>query len=275
MKKLILIIFLLSIFVIVGCVINKDITKEIPDEFKRNPPEPQDCNQNSDCPQIVCIKAPCPEQKCINNECKFFDEESQLTNKELCEKQGNVYLSGLSEKCISKEEYQKGINSGGEWKLFSNGCGDSCGIKPRICTLAFSWGVDCGPTKCYDGSICIKDVYEPYSTPLEACEQTGGKWGLVSKEGIKYGCNPIGPVVGICGGLSGEICKSGSKCIYGDGSENAPYPDAQGKCLAILCVDPPLGCNCPEGKIFYSDGCNLPRPDNLFSISLFSIFGGN
>ena len=46
--------------------------------------------------------------------------------------------------------------SGGVWKMFSNGCGDSC-VKVREtpdnpigCTLANAFNCDCGPFRCWN-----------------------------------------------------------------------------------------------------------------------------
>lgn len=47
-------------------------------------------------------------------------------------------------------------NAGGYWRMFSDGCGDSC-VKQRQspdnlvgCTLAFQENCDCGPFRCWD-----------------------------------------------------------------------------------------------------------------------------
>jgi len=51
-------------------------------------------------------------------------------------------------------------NAGGEWKLFNNGCVDSCELArqdpndPIICTQAQTYGCDCGPDKCWNGASC-------------------------------------------------------------------------------------------------------------------------
>ncbi len=46
--------------------------------------------------------------------------------------------------------------NGGVWRMFSNGCGDSC-IKERetpdnpiMCTMAFQESCDCGPLRCWN-----------------------------------------------------------------------------------------------------------------------------
>lgn len=46
-------------------------------------------------------------------------------------------------------------NAGGSWEMFSNGCGDACGTKDSLCTMAFQEGCDCGVNMCWDGIKCI------------------------------------------------------------------------------------------------------------------------
>mgnify|MGYP001577225911 CR=1 FL=1 len=56
-------------------------------------------------------------------------------------------------------------NAGGEWRLFNEGCVDSCIDKSKIsCTMAITEGCDCGPVKCYENLKCIDNLYP---TPIE------------------------------------------------------------------------------------------------------------
>ena len=80
------------------------------------------------------------------------------------------------EKCQPTSDVKACEIAGGNWRVFGDGCGDSCGEKPRLCTLAFEAACDCGPTKCWNSVNCIVDIYEPYGTPKEACEAINGTW---------------------------------------------------------------------------------------------------
>ena len=61
-------------------------------------------------------------------------------------------LSGSSESL----EQSACEQAGGEWREFPNGCVDACGIDPltSMCTQAFTFGCDCGPSACWDGQKC-------------------------------------------------------------------------------------------------------------------------
>lgn len=58
------------------------------------------------------------------------------------------------------EMQQKCENAGGEWRLFPNGCVDSCELArqdpsdPIGCTEAEKMGCDCGADKCWNGNSC-------------------------------------------------------------------------------------------------------------------------
>ncbi|MFH1510885.1 MAG: hypothetical protein ABIF10_04275 [Candidatus Woesearchaeota archaeon] len=49
--------------------------------------------------------------------------------------------------------------SGGVWRQFTDGCVDSCYLEEhqdhRACTLALTYGCDCGPEKCWNGERCV------------------------------------------------------------------------------------------------------------------------
>ena len=49
--------------------------------------------------------------------------------------------------------------SKGVWREFGNGCVDSCKSKMdriMICSMAITYGCDCGKESCWDGEICVK-----------------------------------------------------------------------------------------------------------------------
>ena len=203
MNKLIILFGALFIIFIIGCEIQKDIVEPI---------EPV-----------------------------LIPEPILLSEQEQCEQEGKLWFySTLQEaSCIEKNsEIIQCEEVGGKWKMFSNGCVDNCGQKPRICTTVLTEGCDCGATKCYgvEDSItsiepsCIDDPFEPYATEQEACEKTGGEWML--------SCPP-------------------SECEIVNEIKI---------CTDFICIPPK--CICPEGEIFTPfKGC-IPKKqlEGLLSI---------
>lgn len=232
----------------------------------------------------------CKVQKDIVEPIRFVNDTSlQLSEKEQCEQQGKLWFyGGFAESgysCIEKhDEVIRCEEGGGNWRMFSNGCVDSCGSKPRVCTQAFQSGCDCGATKCYgqEPSVltvirlkCINDPYEPYATPQEACEKTDGVWQKSTKlvcSGAET-CKIIKAVQPICikspcplvSKEPVEIC--GINCDSSNSIKICECIDKQGNLLPKTEVDT-SSCLCPEGKIFHTDGCGLPRT------GLMSIFYG-
>lgn len=48
---------------------------------------------------------------------------------------------------------------GGQWRLFNNGCVDSCDAARNddiMCTQAMTYGCDCGDDMCWDGQTCVE-----------------------------------------------------------------------------------------------------------------------
>jgi len=254
MIKIIILFGALLMIFLMGCTIQKDIVKPIEPEPIEQPELPIQLSDKEECEQQGNLFV---DNLCLN--------EQQLSNKQRCELQGKLYFSGLSEGCFDKEIIQVCENGGGTWSLFSNGCVDSCGQKPRICTQALAWGCDCGATQCYGNIPCVTtdevqcldvirlackdDPFEPYATQQEACEATGGE--IVLGEG--GGCN-FQTTGELCGGIQGLKCPEG-ECIYEGNVKIAPFPDAQGKCSVTLCTEPPLICQCPKGQTFTLQGC--------------------
>ena len=156
MKKTIILFGVLLLFV-ASCTIQKEIVE---------PVEPEPTNK-----EICEIQG----KIFVDGECL---DEAQITGKELCEQEEKLWLQQLQGfECIEKTAKLIGCEvDDGEWKQFSNTCVDNCGKKPRICGQAFTLGCDCGETKCWDGTKCINDTYEPYATEQKACEETRGKW---------------------------------------------------------------------------------------------------
>ncbi|MBU0647676.1 hypothetical protein KJ855_00675 [Patescibacteria group bacterium] len=47
---------------------------------------------------------------------------------------------------------------GGNWRVFSNTCVDACtSEKYPVCGMAITAGCDCGPDKCWNGYMCVKN----------------------------------------------------------------------------------------------------------------------
>ena len=208
------------------------------------------------------------------------------------------------EKCQPTSDVKVCKAVGGNWNVFGNGCGDSCGEKPRICTLAFEAACDCGTTKCY-GNIpcnapegqscpavvrlgCISDTYEPYATPKEACEATGGNWTIVEPNwcktdeecqsnskivgcikfvgdsGTTIGCNKINHAsepAEMCPSFAPPVCEGGKLAFSG-------YSES-GCMLPPRCVLP--SCQCPSPSTFGLQGCKVHTTETQ---NMMSIAGG-
>ncbi|NCO97065.1 MAG: hypothetical protein COY38_03035 [Candidatus Aenigmarchaeota archaeon CG_4_10_14_0_8_um_filter_37_24] len=115
--------------------------------------ETTECRIDEDCPKLVCIKAPCPQYKCLDGKCVL--EYSTTTT-------------------LPKTDEKMCKEGGGEWKQFGSGCHDECWIvrskEPVKCTMALSYGCDCGDDKCWNGRSC-EDNYPTSSTtiPINRC----------------------------------------------------------------------------------------------------------
>lgn len=214
----------------------------------------------------------------------------QLSEKEQCEQQGKLWFQF---ECINKtNQITTCEQGGGQWKLFMNGCVDSCGIKPRLCTQALQAGCDCGATQCYGQEPtvlevirlkCMDDPYEPYATPQEACENTGGKWEITESKtcstdeqcqsnptmdgcfkfvgdlGTMIGCNKIQRALEPinCPQAIPPLCEGGKLISQGFREDGCSNP--------LKCIKPI--CQCPENEIFYTDGCSIPRLDIMSIIA--------
>lgn len=60
--------------------------------------------------------------------------------------------------CESPSEEERAcVKAGGDWELFNTTCVDDCGMLERPCGQALTWGCDCGPDACWDGTDCVGD----------------------------------------------------------------------------------------------------------------------
>lgn len=50
-------------------------------------------------------------------------------------------------------------NGGVEWKEFSNSCADNCSqyTQEQLCSQLITYGCDCGPDSCWNGTQCINN----------------------------------------------------------------------------------------------------------------------
>ena len=64
------------------------------------------------------------------------------------------------------------ISMGGSWFYFSNTCVDSCAKarskEPVLCGQAFTWGCECGPDKCWNGTDCESTIEDKQSKETHA-----------------------------------------------------------------------------------------------------------
>lgn len=194
----------------------------------------------------------------------------QLSEEEVCVQEGKLwfYETVADEfSCIEKSEnIIQCENSGGEWRMFNNGCKDSCGLSNRLCTQAFAVGCDCGPTQCYgdlnspcdapEGVTCLSvirlgcksDVNEPYATLQEACQTTGGVWDV----------------------STGTRCPTIEECMIDDNSEKVC-----GCPVEEVMIDTST-CQCPEDSPFWAGkkGCSEQEPTHNALLSIIDTLGG-
>lgn len=57
---------------------------------------------------------------------------------------------------IEKENANKCLVGGGEWKVLPDSCGDAC--TKGVCTFFPEPGCDCGADKCWDGQTCRNNL---------------------------------------------------------------------------------------------------------------------
>lgn len=59
---------------------------------------------------------------------------------------------------ILDDPRQECVRASGEWKIFPDGCADSCfkarSAEPVFCTAALIDGCDCGADRCWNGKTC-------------------------------------------------------------------------------------------------------------------------
>ena len=130
---------------------------------------PTQCQTDSDCPQIMCVKAPCPGYKCINGKCELPKEEIKEQVK--CVFDG----SNQEQKCYTAEQNSRAYCSGKDVCV-----ADISGYKGEKITWKSTCGgyaytvIDgnndyakfdcknigtCQPTKCDDGTVYECKIY--------------------------------------------------------------------------------------------------------------------
>lgn len=76
----------------------------------------------------------------------------------------SVIISGCQQKSrtddskILEDPQQECARASGEWKIFPDGCADSCfkarSKEPVFCTAVLTDGCDCGADRCWNGKTC-------------------------------------------------------------------------------------------------------------------------
>ena len=211
---------------------------------------PKECGVNGSMVEagkiynFVSSDAEC-ESYAINTEgeriggCYTRTEERPNTLIGLCNQNQDCMLHLAESSCLLRGQKTtqelKCEAGGGSWRMFGDGCGDSCGEKPRLCTLALEEACDCGATECWNSTNCISDIFEPFATPQEACNVTNGTW------------NP-----------DKLIGDGGCKTIIVDGAE------------AVKCTEPirQAVCECLNPLTFGLQGCKEYGNANLNVMSI-------
>ncbi|MEK6876319.1 MAG: hypothetical protein AABX63_02830, partial [Nanoarchaeota archaeon] len=84
------------------------------------------------------------------------------------------------------------ISVGGSWLYFSNTCVDSCtkarSKEPVLCGQAFTWGCECGSSKCWNGKSCEPIIKEELLPPENKTIQDNiGCGNFLSNENVMFG----------------------------------------------------------------------------------------
>jgi hypothetical protein len=81
-----------------------------------------------------------------------------------CSSSDSSYSSQYSKLYDYPKQTQELCESGGAtWHLFNTGCHDECvyarwtGPDRYACTESLTWGCQCGPGSCWDGTACTTD----------------------------------------------------------------------------------------------------------------------
>ncbi len=79
-----------------------------------------------------------------------------------------ILLVSIQGNSVELDKLLKCHKGGAGMRYFNNGCVDGCGYDDQmsVCTQAFTWGCDCGASKCWDGDKCISNPdKKPYISP--------------------------------------------------------------------------------------------------------------
>ncbi|MEK6828064.1 MAG: DNA/RNA non-specific endonuclease, partial [Nanoarchaeota archaeon] len=84
------------------------------------------------------------------------------------------------------------INAGGSWSYFPNTCVDSCAKarskEPVLCGQAFTWGCECGSSKCWNDKSCEPIIKEELLPPENKTIQDNiGCGNFLSNENVMFG----------------------------------------------------------------------------------------
>ncbi|MCK4553058.1 hypothetical protein KAT80_02550, partial [Candidatus Pacearchaeota archaeon] len=133
-----------------------------------------------------------------------------------------------SQTCVIEEtDQEKCENVGGIWKLFGDGCVDSCELarqdpnNPIACTEAETMGCDCGSDKCWDGETCVLNEEEDEEASNKVCCHKFGYGNQMKKVNSQYqwideeSCvTPEGFVGGGREVVDDEYCENQTKKIH-------------------------------------------------------------
>lgn len=102
------------------------------------------------------------DKSCVSaDDCKFVCGCEAINKNEDCYKEGIEIsceepskIECINEKCVALSEKDVCQQEGGEWRVFRNGCVDSCQYNRNkgdvMCTQALTYGCDCGEGKCWN-----------------------------------------------------------------------------------------------------------------------------
>jgi hypothetical protein len=200
----------------------------------------EQCKQDSDCPQIMCIKAPCPGYKCVEGKCI-------IDNKEIKEQVKCIFDgSNQEQKCYTAEQNSRAGCSGKESCV-----ADILGYKGEKIT----WKSTCGgyAYTFIDGN----DEYAKFDCKnIGTCQPTKCDDGTVYECKIYNGqciCPTCPPIIikpvcgnGVCESGEGEICVAPMiACAKGEECK-IPKPSCYVSCPQDCKITEPIFTNLNE-----------------------------